>query len=352
MKKQIIGGITLLLIIALTAGCGSGRDGGVPGGFPEGQKTSAAASSMAGDIYEYEMAIDYDYAAAEDAEAAPADRAAGIAGPSPNYSTGGSGQPVSYERKVIQTYDLQLETKEFDAGVELIQSLTEEYGGYVEFSHVDGKSMYNEFGRRYASFTLRIPTDKLESFVQNAGTKFNLVSKQQSSSDITDQYYDTDARLRVLEVQEERLVAMLEQAEELQYLLEVERELSNVRYEIESLHSYLKRMDSQISLSTVNIGLTEVVEYQEVKSQPASFGQRLENALGDSGKAFVSFWENVLIGLIMVAPNLLILLAVIVVLFLIFRWRKITKKRKTAAENIPPANRVPHETNEQSPPQK
>lgn len=330
MRKRLFLGVSLLLALLLVA-CGSANNQTIYEAAPSSSAAQEAGSSrmgLAGSAKAVADTADYYDGEVYEEEAVYDDVAEDV--PLTPTTGGGnpSADPTTYERKIVITYDLSLQTKEFDAGVESLQKLVGEYNGYIEYSYVDGKNLYDEFGRRYANFTFRIPSERLEEFVNGLGEQFNLLSKQQTSADITGSYYDTDSRLKVLEIQEERLLAMLEESAELQYLLEVERELSSVRSEIESLNTMLKLMDTNVSMSTVTVSLEEVIEYDEVKNEPVNFGERISKILERSGKDFVAFWEDALFSLILWAPNLIIFAVVVLVIVIIIRGRRKTKKKK------------------------
>jgi hypothetical protein len=259
--------------------------------------------------------------------------------PAENPNLGGGGDDASMvanvsSRMVVKTVNLTLQTTEFDMGVEDIEAVVLDYGGFMQESQVQGKAMFEKYGTRYASFTARIPTEKLESFITEMGQKYNIINKHQSGEDITDRYYDTDARLNSLKVQEQRLIAMLEQAGELEYLLQVERELANVRYEIESLTASLARMQNQVSMSTVYLSLEEVIEYTPVEPVPVTFGERLSRAFSESWLSFKNFMQGLVIAVIWLLP-FIILLGVIAAVIIILSLRA-RKRRKRNAAVLPP----------------
>jgi hypothetical protein len=247
-----------------------------------------------------------------------------------NISTNAAAQP----RKIIRNAELHLETMEYKSALEKIPALAEQSGGYIESSSSDGISLYEKSNtrpsRRSASFTVRIPADNLDSFITSLSTEFNLLNKFENSSDISDRYYDTQAHLSNLQIQEKRLLELLEQAGKLGDLLEIEKELADVRYQIETLTATIKRMDSQVSYSTVTISLEEVVEYKEVTAPPRTFGDRLAETFKDSWNNFLNVCENVLFTIIYVAP--LVLLIAVIVVIIIFIIRAATRRKKIAKE--------------------
>ena len=101
--------------------------------------------------------------------------------------------------------------------------------------------------------------------------------------DITGSYFDTQARLNALEQEEKRLLELLEKAETLDEIIQLEDRISNVRYEIESLTSQMKIYDKEVAYSTVSIFLEDVTEY----SAKSSFGSRTWEAFTGGWNSFV-----------------------------------------------------------------
>lgn len=251
-----------------------------------------------------------------------------------NLSTDAAVQP----RKIIRNAELYLETMEYEPALDRIPALAGEAGGYVESSSSDGISLYEKGStrpsRRRASFTVRVPAENLDSFIVSLSTEFNLLNKFENSSDISDRYYDTQAHLSNLQIQEKRLLELLEQAGKLADLLEIEKELADVRYQIETLTAAMKRMDSQVSYSTVTISLEEVVEYKEVTAPPRTFGDRLTETFKDSWNNFLNVCETILFTAIYLAPIVLLIAVIVVIIILVVRSaarRKKKTKENTAA---------------------
>lgn len=235
------------------------------------------------------------------------------------------------ERKIIRNASLSLETKSFDQSVASVSSIAEQFGGYVENSYVNGQSLDSSEIRRRANFTVRVPAEKLDDYLNSIGGSFNVLSKSITSDDISSTYYDIEARLSSLELQEERLLAMLEKATELEYLIQLEQALSDVRYQIESYYSQIRRYDSQVSYSTVTMNITEVIEYQKIVEAPKTFGDRFTSAMSNSWANFVDSLENFVINFIYILPALIIWIIIIALAVIIIRRYIIKMKKKKAS---------------------
>lgn len=244
-----------------------------------------------------------------------------------------SGQVIADTRKIIKTVTLELETKTFNDAVALITSSAASNGGYIEYSYVSGESLQSNKIERTANFTVRIPASVLDSYVNGLGSSFNVLSKTENSADITDTYFDAEARLKSLQTQEERLLAMLEGATELQYMLQLEQALVDIRYQIESYFSTIKRYDSQVSLSTVTINLYEVIEYQDIVEQPKTYGERIILAVKESWGSFIEGCKDFSVELIYAIPTLIVLAVIITVAVLIIK--KVTKRKNSGNSGGP-----------------
>ena len=223
------------------------------------------------------------------------------------------------ERKIIKTMHITAETKAFDAATLAIESLCTQLGGYIESSSRSGGSIRNSSAiiARSASYTLRIPAEQLDAFRNGISSDIHIVDESAQINDITDSYFDVDTRIATLKIEEERLLAMLEQATELEYLITLEQRLSEVRYEIESYTGTIRRYDSQIAYSTVYLNLGEVIEYTAVIETPQTFGERLSIAFRESWTNFADNCKDFAVGLVYALPTLLVLLVIVAVIIAI-----------------------------------
>ena len=254
-----------------------------------------------------------------------------------------SGAALTDNRKIVREMSLRLETKTFDAAIEKIQSSVKEAGGYIESSYVSGSSINNTGSPRSASFTLRVPASALDVYVEGLGNMFNILSKNENAKDITDTYFDTASRLKSLQTQEERLLSMLEGANELEYMLRIEETLQNVRYQIETVYSALQRYDSMVSMSTLTIDLREVVEYKVNSALPKTFGERVSIAFEESWDDFADNCRDFAVEFVYAVPTLIVL----VVIFGAIGWiigasvKRSRKKKAAQYRYVPVAPEEP-----------
>lgn len=195
--------------------------------------------------------------------------------PSPEPGERDDDAALTTDRKLIQTAWMELESRDYAQALAGLEKMITEQGGYIESRSEQGGSLYStRYNARYAGITARIPADRLETAMGSAGELCNVVSRSTDVADVTESYTDTEARLKTLRLQEERLLEILSKATELSDVLELESRLSDVRYQIESYEATLRSYDSRVSYSTLHITLQEVVEYSIINDPPQTLGQR------------------------------------------------------------------------------
>jgi hypothetical protein len=225
--------------------------------------------------------------------------------------------PVDALRKIIYNYDYQLETKDMAATLQAIEHAVAAAGGFVSFSNQGGRDDEGQF--QFAHMTLRIPTRAAAFFEFSVENAAHVRSKNSSGRDVTDEYFDIEARLRTLATQETRLLELLRQSGDLSDLLQIERELTRVRTDIERLAGSLRRMDDLIDLATFTLNIYAVGEF----TPPAttSFGARLGQTVNSSLRGFLLFLQNSLIVLVTLLPFLLLFGAIAYVIIVVCRKR-------------------------------
>ena len=319
MKKNLLPLLlTLCLLLCLLAGCG-------------------AKSSSSEDIASQETAST-DYAAEE--APAEADTAEayddGYIDASNDAANSGSASESTLADKIIYSGYLNIESTDFDAACSAISRMVSECGGFIESSDVNGYTDYRPDGttqliNRYATYVLRVPSSSFQDFLSDSRGLGNVTSSRTNAENITPQYTDTEARKQSLEVQEERILAMMEQTDDIESLIELESRLSEIRYEMDSLSRTLIDWQNQVDYSTVTLELSEVESYTPVTEEPLSFSQRMADAFGAGWRGLRQTVSSLLIGLAAAWPVLLILiLAAILTIVLVRRSHKRAVARAAA----------------------
>lgn len=239
------------------------------------------------------------------------------------------------DEKLIYSSNLDLETKDMKSALDLIHNEIQEVEGIIQVENLSDLNSYDRInsyisGVPYyissnAYIFIRIPQDKYDSFLASLKeTNESLVVKNinMSVENMTDKYYDYDSRLKSLRVQENRLFKFMESAENVSDMLAVEKNLSEVQYEIEQLTNTIKTIDNDVKYTKVTLNIREVQKYTEVVENPQNFFERLLGYLKGSSYNFIESVERCIEAIIYVLPY------IVIVGLIVLGIKKIRKNRK------------------------
>lgn len=242
---------------------------------------------------------------------------------------------VAGKRKLIKTVNLSLETLEFDALIDQIREKVTGMEGYIESSNVYNGSDYEEYSyrTREASFVARIPQNQLDAFLSDVSAAANVTNCSENVEDVTLQYVDMESHKKVLLTEQERLLAFLEQATNMEDIITLENRLSDVRYEIESMESKLRTYDNKVNYSTVYISVREVKKYTPIEEE--TLWDRMKNGFTESILDVEDGLLDFLVGFIIAIPYLLVYAFFIAIVVIIIRAIiKSSKKRNAKKEAL------------------
>lgn len=234
-------------------------------------------------------------------------------------------------RKLIKNVSLSMETLEFDKCCALVNSYAEQLGGYIENSDVSNDSMYMyysaDFRRmRSASFTVRIPSEKLDMYVETVGNMGSVTSRNENTQDVTLSYLDVESRIKSLKIQQDRLFELLEKAETVDEIIQLEDRICEVTYELEAQESIRRNYDSLVSFSTVNMYVMEVEHVTPVQQAPKTVGERITSGLSETFYDIAEGFKNFAVWFVVNLPYIIVWAAIItgIVIFIV----KLVKHRK------------------------
>ncbi len=317
--KRIIP-ITLVLLLLCTAvGCAS--------------KSAARQESNY-----YASSADAYYAEPEyEPEPAPMEAAYGYTNEAKSTTTT---SPALSNRKIIRNADLTVETLSFDTFLKELASSVGSYGGYVESSSIGDRGYYRNGQKlRYARYTLRVPADQLDAFLNTVSDLGNVTAINTGLKDVTTNYVDSEKHLESLRVEQQALLEILAKAETIEDIITVQDRLTYVRYQIESYEAILRTYDDQVALSSVNLTVNEVEKETPVEKE--TFGQevsrRFKESLTDVGDSCKNFAAGFLGNSPIILMTVIILGAIVLVVVLIIKGiKKHYAKKNTTAQNNPP----------------
>ena len=229
--------------------------------------------------------------------------------------------PAEKNEKIIKTVELWVETKEYDAYISSLTASVSTLGGYVEMSSADFGNGYSS--NRYATYTVRIPADKLGSFISSAGENGTITNKTESQQNVTLEYVDLESRIEAYKTEKQTLTNLLEKAASLENVLAIQERLSEVNYQIESYTSKLKVLENRVSYSMVTLRINEV---ERVTEAEPTVWSRIKNEFADNLDGLVDWVKDLVVSVIGGIPVILPAAAVIAVAVIILR--KLIKKRR------------------------
>ena len=318
MKQNKLIPIILLTALTLTS-CGSGTP------F-ENAKAEAAYDMAAPEMEAYGEYADYDYS--------------GVSGDM-MYSSSSADAPKQSEndlssRKIIKNASVSFETMEYDEFIAAMTRCVTSHGGYVESSETYGGGIYGSRSRS-SYMTVRIPADRYDLFMNEACALGTLTYRSENAEDVTMSYLDTESRLKSLRTEYDALLEILDKAESLEDVIQLQSRISEVTYEIETYESSLRKYDDLIAYCTVRIDISEVVKVSQ-NVEVMTFGERIRSGLDDTFTQIGDDCTDFAVWFVTSLPLLLIWAAVIVLIVLLVRWivrrhrAKAQKKQKEQLE--------------------
>ena len=248
---------------------------------------------------------------------------------SSNSVSSGAVSEANPDQKLIRKVGIDAETEDLEA---LLSALTEQIsalGGYVENQEIYNGSSYSSYRYRSASLTVRIPAEKLDSFVAEVRGISNVVNYNESADDVTLTYVSTESRVAALEAEEARLLELMEKAENMADLLVIEERLTEVRSQLESTASQLRVLANQVNYATVRLNLEQVKVYTEVE-EPTVW-QRISGGFSDNLKRIGEDLVDFVVWAVTYSPQL-IFWGIVIFLAVTLAKRKLKRKPK----NQPP----------------
>lgn len=233
--------------------------------------------------------------------------------------------------KIVRTADLTVATTAFDADSDALSKLTLQLGGYISSVSVSGEASSRM--DRVSYYSLRIPSDKLDAFLTGLGGIGRITYRYENSTDYTTQYSDTTMRLKTQQDKMTRLLELMKQAADVSDLLEVESEIADTQYEIDSLQSSLLTIDRDVDKSAVTVTLQEQSAGDTAQTVELTLWQRLASGFKASITGLGVFGQNLLVFLAILLPALVPIAIIVALIQWIVRLRRKHKLAGKTQEN-------------------
>jgi len=213
-------------------------------------------------------------------------------------------------QKIIKEASLRFETNDLQDTFDQIQTAIA-----ANKANIQNDSEGKDYDNVYRNLTVRVPSQNFDSFINAISKGVSYFERKDiSSQNVTEQYIDLTTRLKTKRKLEERYLQILQKATKISEILEIEKQISAIREEIEAKEGQLKYLESRVSESTVTIEFYKTIAQKE--GVKASYGSKIWTAI-QSG--FFSLSEF-LISLISLWP--FIILVCVIAYFIRRRFKR------------------------------
>lgn len=225
---------------------------------------------------------------------------------------------------VVYTGRLRLEVEQIEPAVQSATELIVGLGGYVAASEE-----HNTSSQQAASVTYRIPSDRWTEAVRGLrGLASRVLNELTQSAEVTAEVVDLEARIANLRASEAALQEIMTRAGTIEDVLQVQRELSNVRGQIEQLTAQRDDLRDRAVYGTLTVSFEAPVVAAAAAQEGWQLGAELDRAVADlirisQGLASMLIWLGIVV--------LPVLLPVGLMVFVAYRLR-----RRFMAGNSPP----------------
>jgi hypothetical protein len=201
------------------------------------------------------------------------------------------------QRQIIYDAQVRVVVEDFEGIPESVERLVVESGGFVASAQLRGRSG----APRTGEWKVRLPVGTYPGFLAAARKLGELQSLTATSQDVSDQYYDLEARIHNKQKEEARLLKHLEEnTGKLDEILAVEREVSRVREELERMEGRMRVLRDLVALTTVTLHVDEIKGY--VPPQTPTFALRISRAFYGSWTALVAAAQTLVVAGVVIGP--------------------------------------------------
>ncbi|HHX36766.1 MAG TPA: DUF4349 domain-containing protein, partial [Clostridiaceae bacterium] len=257
-------------------------------------------------------------------------------------------ESLTVNRKIILNYNVTIRVDDIAEKQKAIIDVATELGGYVEsYTICDDQDAS-------AHLVIRIPAKQAETFNTELSELGTIKSSSADATDVTFEHQDLAARLKNAERQNEKLQEYLEQAETVEDMLAVQREIDAIQERIEQLRGQIKYYDDQVAFSTFYIGLqTDQSLLPQSPETPSivsgsEFGEKVKSSFNKGWVSFVNALANLVVALAgAIIPIIILVVIGLVVVFIVLKSSKRSKRkeeeriRRTQQQSMPHAQADP-----------
>ncbi|MET3698282.1 DUF4349 domain-containing protein [Bacillus oleivorans] len=292
MKK--LAGFIILLVVFLFGCSSNGSESADSAGNAEGTEESAAEFDREMTAQGEDQSVD-----------------------NQNNADGDAAASETSERMVMYNAWMNLAVADVEEAISLVEDKTSTLKGYVVQS-----STYEQDEKMYGTMSVRIPSEQLNSFIDEMGAiSEKVIQKSIEGEDVTEEYVDLESRMRAKQAVESRLLDLLNRAETTDDLLKISEDLARVQEEIEQIEGRKQYLENRTDFAQVSLEIEDASVHVPAitKGEELQTGSKIKQAFMNSINLLVSFFSGVLVFLIGYSPLLLVIAIPCIVIWLIYK---------------------------------
>lgn len=234
--KQLLATLAVLALLAFAlAGCSAG---------PQGKQAPTVATESR------PPAALSDRASTEQGAAAPAPVSPQPSAPNAQAYAPAPAQ-ASWDRMIIRNASVVLTVRDVENSLTAIRDIAVAAGGWVAQSN----TRY-EGERQVANISIQVPASAFESSIREIRRlAIKVESEVSNTQDVTEEYTDLESQVRNLKATEASLLNLMAKAERMEDILALQRELTNIRGQIERLQGRVNYLQRRVEMSTITVSL-------------------------------------------------------------------------------------------------
>ena len=229
------------------------------------------------------------------------------------------------DRKVIQNGQLSLRVESVEKTIGDIKMVALSKSGRVDNISYDNSG---NFSNKQATLTVRVPADKFEESMQALKSlAIKIENENVSTSDVTAQFVDIEARLKNLRSAEKQYQEIMDDATKIPDILQVSNRLFEVRQEIEQLEAQKESLTGEVDMSTIIAQLTSEPEVSPVPVEWKPW-TTIKQAFAALLVVFTRVLDFIIFLLILLLPVLIVLIITLAFIFLVVLKTLLAFKRR------------------------